>query len=115
MTSPAFNVMREEGLSRMSYGVGLPSAVRKRKWAIVAVRLGFWSANETSNGLRVLPSAKYQRRDSSGSGGGGGISAVAARLGCKAPVSDERAVTPGLSDATAPAALKMPEPEPKAV
>src|SRR5216684_2709484 len=71
ITSLAIKVMRELGSSRMSNGTCLPSGVTNRKWAIVGTGFGFCKANETSNGVRVLPSAKYQRRDSLGSGAGG--------------------------------------------
>src|SRR5438477_13010229 len=112
MTSPAFRVMRELASSRMSFGVGLPSAVRNRKWATVGTGLGFSRANETSNGARVLPSAKYQRRDSFGSGDGGGISAEAGRFGWSVTVSVVRGGTPSRSAATARATFKIPEPYP---
>src|SRR2546421_10828170 len=82
IASPALRVVREFAVSGRSNGVGLlPSVDRNRKWATVGTGLGFCSANDTSNGVRVLPSAKYQRRDSFGSGGGGGVAAVAGRPG----------------------------------
>ena len=101
MTSAAFNVMREFGSTRMSYGTCLPSVVRNRKWATVGTGFGFCSANDTSNGERVLPSAKYQRRGSFGSAGAGGTSALAARACWSVTASDERGGTPRRTEAIA--------------
>src|SRR5216683_6623570 len=108
MTSLAFNVMRELGSSRRSKGTCLPSGVKNRKWAIVDCGLGFCKAKETSNGVRVLPSAKYQRRDSVGSGAGGGMSPLGGRLGKLATVSGVRDGTPRRRLATARATFRMP-------
>src|SRR5438477_7980129 len=111
IASPALRVVREFAVSGRSNGVGLlPSVDRNRKWATVGTGLGFCSANDTSNGVRVLPSAKYQRRDSFGSGGGGGMSAVAGRPGWRATVSVLRGGMPSRIAAMARARFKMPEP-----
>src|SRR5712691_11509309 len=77
MMSLALSVMREFGVRRISNGVCLPSGETNRKCATVDTAFGFSSANHTSKGVRVLPSAKYHLRCSFGSGGDDGISAVA--------------------------------------
>src|SRR5437773_11339233 len=110
MMSLALRVMREFGVRRRSNGVCLPSGDTNRKWATVGTAFGFCSANHTSNGARVLPSAKYHLRGSFGRGGNGGISAVAGRLGWLATVSGERGGTPMRELATAWATFRMPEP-----
>src|SRR5712692_10052205 len=115
MTSLAFKVIRELGSSRMSNGDCLPSGVTNKKCATVGPGFGFCKANETSNGVRVLPSAKYQRRDSLGSGAGAGMSPVAARLGRLATVSGVRDGTPRRKLATARATFRIPEPYPASV
>src|SRR5689334_9912435 len=103
--------MRELGGRGRSYGVGRPpSAPRNRKCATVGWGFGFCSANDTSNGTRVLPSAKYQWRCSFGSGGGGGTSAVADLAGCRARVSEVRDVTPRRTAAIAWATFRIPAP-----
>src|SRR5216683_6928958 len=112
ITSLAIKVMRELGSSRMSNGTCLPSGVTNKKWAIVGTGFGFCKANETSNGVRVLPSAKYQRRDSLGSGPGGGMSPVGGRLGKLATVSGVRDGTPRRRLATARPTFRMPAPYP---
>src|SRR5437870_4077745 len=101
ITSPAFNVIRELGSTRMSKGTCLPSVVRNRKCATVGTGFGFCKANHTSNGERVLPSAKYQRRGSFGSGAAGGTSALAALACWRVTASDERGGTPRRTDAIA--------------
>src|SRR5258708_9290461 len=96
----------------MSNGVCLPSGETNKKCATVDTAFGFSSANHTSNGVRVLPSAKYHLRCSFGSGGDGGISAVGGRLGWMATVSAVRGGTPIRELATAWATFRMPEPKP---
>src|SRR5437879_1077069 len=109
MMSLALSVMRELGVRRMSNGVCLPSGETKRKCATVDTAFGFCSANHTSNGVRVLPSAKYHLRDSFGNGCGGGISAVGGRLGWVVTLSEVRGGTPRRELATAWATFRMRE------
>src|SRR5712692_64072 len=112
ITSLASNVMRELGPRRISDGTCLPSGVTNKECATVGTGFGFCKANETSKGVRVLPSAKYQRRDSLGSGAGAGMSPVGCRFGKLATVSGVRDGNPNRKLATARATFRMPAPYP---